>query len=67
MLKIPIDLWLKYGEKMEAVGNKLLEFARDGGGSIDEIEVVLKMWNMILADMRVVQAGRNLGGTFEVI
>ncbi len=67
MLKINIDLWLKYGEKMEELGNKFLEGSRDVRGNTDEVEVVLKIWGMILTDMGIVQASRNLGGTFEVV
>ena len=67
MLKINIDMWLKYGEKMNDVGHKALELSRDAGEDIEKLEVVLKMWRMIVSDMTIVQASRNLGGTFEVV
>lgn len=67
MLKINIDLWLKHGEKMNVIGHRVLELARDAGLDVDEMEIDLKMWNMVLSDMIIVQAGRNIGGDFEVV
>ncbi len=67
MIKIPIDLWLKYGRKMEVIGNRVLELARDTRMDVEPMEVEMRMWNMILTDMEIVQAGKNLGGEFQVI
>lgn len=67
MLTIPIDLWLVYARKMNDAAHRVRELSVDCGEEVEELDVYLKMWKMILCDMEVVQAGKKVGAQFEVI
>lgn len=67
MVKINIDVWLKYVQQMYRMGSRFLKLAKDVGMDTEEVEVQMKMWEMTVSDMEIVQAGRNCGSEFEVV